>query len=60
MRLIRPCPFRQPEMLCVAGNRYMPIDDGRLPEQPIHKDLPGLMFVGECTCCAKAATVGAS
>lgn len=42
--------------ICVSGYRYRPLaDDGvrAAPENPIHKDLPGMLYVGKCDCCTK-------
>ena len=57
MNLIRKCPFAQPDMICVCGHRYQPIDV-EFAERRLPHDLPGLLWTGECTCCVKATGQG--
>lgn len=58
MKLVAQCPFKQPAMICISDQRYQPIEPGQLPERPLSRDLPGLLWTGECTCCAKATGQG--
>lgn len=46
------CPFDDGEVICVAGRRYRP--KSKDPETQLPQDLDGLIFVGQCTRCAKA------
>ena len=46
------CPFGD-KFICIAGIRFRQISDAEAPAHPIKADLPGLMFVWRCDCCAK-------